>query len=220
MITQKAHLSLSSSKTTPLLSHFHTFTHFCMLNYLLKNFYPTFGQKYPVSYPFYPYFRPQKCRFFVGLKCKKWGARGDNNNLYICVIFFLAFSLFKMCESVKVWKWTDFFTFFIFFREKFANTIIRIVTLQRNSEKPPGQPRNPDNNSSFSETSRCGGIEEQLRRIRGNEKAPNVTQHPLNLNLIPNAKQVVWILKPSSTEYKWCTKRFFVALWGKHYGSY
>ena len=50
--------------------------------------------------------------------------------------FFLAFSLFKMCESVKVWKWSDFFTFFIFFREKFANTIIRIVTLQRNSEKP------------------------------------------------------------------------------------
>ena len=103
---------------TPLLSHFHTFTHFCMLNYLLKNFYPTFGQKYPVSYPFYPYFRPQKCRFSVGLKCKKWGARGDNNNLYICVIFFLAFSLFKKRESVKVWKWTDFFTFFYFFSRK------------------------------------------------------------------------------------------------------
>ena len=81
------------------LSHFHTFLY---AEQLLKNFYPTFGQKYPVSYPFYPYFRPQKCRFFVGLKCKKWGARGDNNNLYICVIFFLAFSLFKKRESVKV----------------------------------------------------------------------------------------------------------------------
>ena len=89
-----------------------------MLNYLLKNFYPTFGQKYPVSYPFYPYFRPQKCRFSVGLKCKKWGARGDNNNLYICINFFLAFSLFKKRESVKVWKWTDFFHFFYFFSRK------------------------------------------------------------------------------------------------------
>ena len=27
-----------------------------------------------------------------------------------------------------------------------------------------------------------------MRRIRGNAKAPNVTQNPLNLNLIPNAK--------------------------------
>ena len=81
------------------LSHFHTFLY---AEQPFEKFYPTFGQKYPVSYPFYPYFRPQKCRFSVGLKCKKWGARGDNNNLYICVIFFLAFSLFKMCESVKV----------------------------------------------------------------------------------------------------------------------
>ena len=81
------------------LSHFHTFLY---AEQLLKKFYPTFGQKYPVFYPFYPYFRPQKCRFSVGLKCKKWGARGDNNNLYICINFFLAFSLFKMCESVKV----------------------------------------------------------------------------------------------------------------------
>ena len=104
LLYQVRQLSTKPGKSlaTPLLSHFHTFTHFCMLNNLLKNFYPTFGQKYPVSYPFYPYFRPQKCRFFVGLKCKKWGARGDNNNLYICIIFFLAFSLFKKRESVKV----------------------------------------------------------------------------------------------------------------------
>ena len=44
----------------------------------------------------------------------------------------------KMCESGAIFS-----LFFIFFREKFANTIIRIVTLQRNSEKPPGQARNP-----------------------------------------------------------------------------
>ena len=191
-----------------------------MLNNLLKNFYPTFGQKYPVSYPFYPYFRPQKCRFSVGLKYKKWGARGDNNNLYICMIFFLAFSLFKMCESVKVWKWSDFFTFFYFFSRKICKHHNSHRTFAPQFRKAPGATKESDNNSRFSETSRCGGIEEQLRRIRGNEKAPNVTQHPLNLNLIPNAKQVVWILKPSSTEYKWCTKRWFVALWGKHYGSY
>ena len=101
----------------PLLSHFHTFTHFCMLNNFWKIL-PHFWAKIPHSYPFYTYFRPQKCRISVGLKCKKWGARGDNNNLYICVIFFLAFSLFKMCESVKVWKWSDFFTFFYFFSRK------------------------------------------------------------------------------------------------------
>ena len=114
-----------------------------MLNNLLKNFYPTFGQKYPVSYPFYPYFRPQKCRFFVGLKCKKWGARGDNNNLYICVIFFLAFSLFKMCESVKVWKWSDFFTFFYFFSRKICKHHNSHRNFAAQFRKAPGQARNP-----------------------------------------------------------------------------
>ena len=118
LIIQKAHLSLSSSKSdncqqnqesvnvlrkvsprhpaTFTLSHFHTFLY---AEQLLKKFYPTFGQKYPVSYPFYPYFRPQKCRFSVGLKYKKWGARGDNNNLYICIIFFWHF---RCSKSVKV----------------------------------------------------------------------------------------------------------------------
>ena len=151
-----------------------------MLNYLLKNFYPTFGQKHPVSYPFYPYFRPQKCRFSVGLKCKKWGARGDNNNLYICVIFFLAFSLFKMCESVKVWKWSDFFTFFIFFREKFANTIIRIVPLHRNSEKPPGQPRNPTTIRDF----RRPRDEEALRNNWGGLEVTKVSSRVYHRTLI------------------------------------
>ena len=75
MITQKAHLSLSSSKSdncqknqesplaTPLLSHFHTFTHFCMLNYLLKNFTPLLGKNTPFPIHFTPTFGHKNADF-------------------------------------------------------------------------------------------------------------------------------------------------------------
>ena len=139
--TKSASVTLLPATSSPrhpatfTLSHFHTFLY---AEQLLKKFYPTFGQKYPVFYPFYPYFRPQKCRFSVGLKCKKWGARGDNNNLYICIIFFLAFSLFKKRESVKVWKWTDFFTFFYFFSRKICKHHNSHRTFAPQFRKAPG----------------------------------------------------------------------------------
>ena len=134
----KHYCTVCNALQTLLLAtrYFHTFTlsHIFVCWTTFEKFLPHFWAKIPHSYPFYTYFRPQKCRFFVGLKCKKWGARGDNNNLYICINFFLAF---RYSKSVKVWKCESgpiFFTFFIFYREKFANTIIRIVPLQRNSK--------------------------------------------------------------------------------------
>ena len=78
--------------------------------------------------------------------------------------------------------------FFLFFSRKICKHHNSHRNFAAQFRKAPGATKESDNNSRFSETSRCGGIEEQLRRIRGNEKAPNVTQHPLNLNLIPNAK--------------------------------
>ena len=104
------------------------------------------------------------------------------------MIFFLAFSLFKMCESVKVWKWSDFFTFFYFFSRKICKHHNSHRNFAAQFRKAPERPR-----SLLSP--RWGGIEEQLRRSRGNDKAPNVTQHPLNLNLIPNAKKSSMNLK-------------------------
>ena len=131
--------------------YFHTFTlsHIFVCWTTFEKFLPHFWAKIPHSYPFYTYFRPQKCRISVGLKCKKWGARGDNNNLYICMIFFLAFSLFKMCESVKVWKWSDFFTFFYFFSRKICKHHNSHRNFAAQFRKAPGATKESDNNSRF-----------------------------------------------------------------------
>ena len=48
---------------TPLLSHFHTFTHFCMLNNLLKNFTPLLGKNTPFPFHFTPTFGHKNADF-------------------------------------------------------------------------------------------------------------------------------------------------------------
>ena len=47
----------------PLLSHFHTFTHFCMLNNLLKNFTPLLGKNTPFPIHFTPTFGHKNADF-------------------------------------------------------------------------------------------------------------------------------------------------------------
>ena len=179
-------LTLKCGTLTPLaprhpatftLSHFHTFLY---AEQPFEKSYPTFGQKYPVSFPFYPYFRPQKCRFSVGLKCKKWGARGDNNNLYICINFFLAFSLFKKRESVKVWKWTEFFTFFYFFSRKICKHHNSHRNFAAQFRKAPRRSRKPTTIRDF----RRPRDEEALRNRWGGLEVTKVSSRVYHRTLI------------------------------------